>query len=182
MFPSKVKSQLSVIAVVLGFAFVSFSQDGVPRKVNSPNKCIAGTSFQKVVDQDGWDVPANIASVEIQPFTKRVGSNNILVRTFTFKPRFSIDNSISLFKCNENGVLVHTRLTVELRELSALSLREKTFAYRLEYLQVGISEKGDRAYFGPLILLYLVDGDGDGKFETRVYSPSDEMPSVPGWV
>jgi len=133
-----------------------------------------------IIDKEGWVLPKP-ESLEFQN-DQNVYFEEVEVLQTRYKPRSGSDADVSLFFVDENGTLTKLSKTGELKTFLVYSAAGKTFAYYLEYNQIGSFENGKRAYFGPLVSFRISDEDGDGVFETRTYTGTGMIKTIPEWV
>ena len=128
----------------------------------------------------GWNIP------QVDK-TKEFSENELLIQNVRVKERryegerFN-EKPLDLYSQRDDGTVEVTTLSADLQTLSRLEVSGKIFAYCAIYFQVATSEKAGKAYFGPPIRIYFVDGDGDGLFESRYYCPTGEFDKIPDWV
>lgn len=169
----------TVPALLLFFAvlYQSESQALGERKAKDGEPQTVGQNIRKIAKKTGWTLPASPETLgTLKTGTIRLGSSMVLKRQLQLhsEPLFTLDRFIV-----EDGVLTLSSQLCVVREVYALEVAGKTFAYEAVFVEVALLDGGVRQYVGRAYRIFYYDEDGDGLFEAR-YTLQPQ--TVPDWA
>ncbi len=136
-------------------------------------------TVRKIVRRSGWPIPSIKKDQTPKVYKRSLNGIGFTQNRYLVSPgQESEVKFYSIFRQNE---LYESIEMVDLVSISTLICADKLFAYEMEYAQFSESSEG-REYFGQTTKFALLDSDGDGLFETRLYLPLSGLTEVPFWV
>lgn len=176
----KISRQTSVTAFLVFLAALSQSETQalVEHKSKDGASQVVGQSILKIVKKTGWSLPGSPETLGTsKAWTTSLGSSAVLKRQLQLssEPLYTLERFIV-----EDRVLVISSQTCVVREIYALEVARRVFAYEAVLVQVELLNDGRRQYVGTAYRLYFYDDDGDGIFESRYTSLPSQV--VPNWA
>jgi hypothetical protein len=135
--------------------------------------------LRRVVKQAGWRVPGReefqaVARVETVSFK----NESITKKTLQSASQPLIDEEG--YSTASDGGLFISNVLCEVKEVYSYELSGHLFAYETYLQLIKIDSRGNRERTGAMFHLWYYDGDGDGRFETRV--GASELQEIPEWA
>lgn len=163
----RVSHPSSVTALLLFLAVFSQSESQafIGQKSKEGESQVIGQGIRKIVKKTGWGLPASPETLGTsKTWTMFWGSDTVLKKQLQLssEPLYTLERFIL-----EDGVLTVSSQLCVVREIYALQVARKTFAYEAVLVEVVLLDGGIRQYIGRVYRVFYSDEDGDGIFETR---------------
>ena len=171
------RSSITAFIVFLAVFSQSESRAFVEQRSKDGESQVAGQCIRKIVKKTGWSLPAGPETLATsKTWTMFWGSDSVLKKQLQLssEPLYTLERFIL-----EDGVLVVSSQLCVVREIYALEVARKTFAYEAVLVEVALLDGGIRQYIGRVYRVFYYDEDGDGIFEAS-YNLQPRI--VPDWA
>jgi len=170
---------ITKVAFLTALIFVTYSNSQF-QTINSDQNSIevkVQSAAKYVSKKDGWTIP-NATFPNNGNITHESLDGTIFIRkTLALNNLQLIDFEHYFIVSPENIEITHE--SCEIRNVATFEIDSKIFAYFVGCSPTEISN-GSLSSAGAIYSFYLIDSDGDGKFDQRVISR--KLPYIPDWV
>ncbi len=161
---------LGMLILILG-AVADSSYAQTPAKTDK-------TYVQTVVDSKGFEVPPVGTVFRTQSLSLAVSGLQVTLNEFIYddSPLFDFTG----FRISSDGTLFVNKTTLSARSTVTFRAGDREFGRRVLFSPAGM-KNGKIVTESSLVLVYYLDNDGDGLFETRITNKGSNEP-VPSWA